>query len=244
MDFYIYQILLTKQKKRMDVYGFQKLTLLDYPNHIASTVFVAGCNFFCPFCHNPELVFKDQFPEKIDEQELFDFFEKRKGLIEGVCITGGEPTIQTGLKEFIKKIRALNYLIKLDTNGYNPEVLKGLLEEKLLDYVAMDIKFGLDKYKIVKKDFKAENITESIKLIQEKAPAFHFRTTVVPTLHDQEQVRKIGQLIKGTDLFVLQNFKASKSIDSKFDKQRSFTEQEMQEFKKIMEEYVKKVKIS
>ena len=137
----------------MKISGIQKLTLLDFPDHVACTLFTPGCNFKCPFCHNSSLVLDLSTCQIIDEEEIFSFLKKRVGILDGVCITGGEPTLQKDLKDFIRKIKNLGYSVKLDTNGYRPEILKELVEENLLDYVAMDIKNSISKYpKTIGKD--------------------------------------------------------------------------------------------
>ena len=130
----------------MQIHGLNKTTLLDYPEHVAATIFIGGCNFRCPFCHNGELAWMPSQQPVITKEEVFDFLKKRKGILEGVCITGGEPTLQPDLKGFIREIRALGYLVKLDTNGYRPDVLWSLLEEGVLNYVAMDIKSSQKEY--------------------------------------------------------------------------------------------------
>lgn len=188
--------------------GLQELTLIDYPGKIAATVFTIGCNFRCYYCHNPELV----LPEKIkntktlSEEEILNFLKGRKGLLQGLCITGGEPTLDNGLLDFIKQVKALNFLVKLDTNGSNPEVLKGLLENKLLDYVAMDIKAPLAKYAIVAGvEIDLDHIQESIQLIRQSGLEYEFRTTIAPGLTVQD-ILDIVPLIEGADNYYLQVF--------------------------------------
>ena len=172
----------------MVIGGFQRLTLIDYPGVIATTVFTVGCSFRCPFCHNPELVLSSQYTvDNGREKEFFEFLKKRKGKIEGVCITGGEPTIQKDIIEFIQKVKKLGFKIKLDTNGTRPDVLKKLLDLKLLDFVAMDIKNQPRKYNQTtgtKGDI--QRIKLSVNLIMNSRLPYEFRTTVVPGLHTQK----------------------------------------------------------
>ncbi len=188
--------------------GLQKLTLIDYPGHIAATVFTVGCNFRCPFCHNPELVLSMGYKvSSIFEDELFKFLEDRKGKLEGVCITGGEPTIQPDIIDFIQKIKHLGYKVKLDTNGTRPDVLRNLFRKNLLDFVAMDIKSSLEEYdKTTNSQVDIERIKLSVKLIRNSAVDYEFRTTVVPGLHKEEDFAKIGKWLAGSKKYVLQAF--------------------------------------
>jgi len=188
--------------------GLQELTLIDYPGKIAATVFTIGCNFRCYYCHNPELV----LPEKIkttktlSEEDILNFLKGRQGLLQGLCITGGEPTLDNCLLDFIKQVKALNFLVKLDTNGSNSEVLKNLLENKLLDYIAMDIKAPLAKYAtVVGAEINPNHIQESIKLIRQSGLEYEFRTTVAPGLTTQD-ILDIVPLIEGADNYYLQVF--------------------------------------
>ncbi len=188
--------------------GLQELTLIDYPGKIAATVFTVGCDFRCYYCHNPELV----LPEKIkitptlSEQEILNFLQGRKGLLQGLCITGGEPTLQSDLPNFIQQVKALNFLVKLDTNGSNPRMLKELIQNKLVDYIAMDIKAPLDKYTLVTGvEVNLENIKESINLIRQSAIEYEFRTTIAPGLTAQD-ILEIVPLIEGTNNYYLQVF--------------------------------------
>jgi len=198
--------------------GFQKLTLIDYPGKIATTVFTVGCNFRCPFCHNPELVLgagRIAFgTENKTEQEFFAFLKKRIGKLEGICITGGEPTLQPDLTEFIGKIKALGFLVKLDTNGARPDILKKLFDLKLLDFVAMDIKNKLGRYsETVGVRVDTERIKLSVKLIMNAGIPYEFRTTVVPGVHFEEDFLKIAQWIKGARSYCLQKYEETKILD-------------------------------
>lgn len=205
----------------MLISGLQKTTLIDYPGKIACTIFLFGCNFKCGFCHNPELVLKNTNPE-IDEKEILKFLEKRKGKLEGVCVTGGEPLLSLE-KEFLKKIKSLGYKIKLDTNGSFPNKLKDLIEEKLIDYIAMDIKSSKENYsKTTASKINIKKIEESIKLIHSSGLDYEFRTTIVPGIHDEEEEIKIAEwlnqiLKEKPKKYFLQGFKNSgKFIDKKY----------------------------
>ena len=185
--------------------GLQKMTLLDYPGKVACTVFLQGCNFRCPFCHNSDLL-GSEGPETIPVETLLAFLKKRVGLLDAVCITGGEPTLQPGLEDLIVKIKELGYLVKLDTNGNRPEVLKVLVEKSLIDYVAMDIKNSPTKYGITAgvPNMRLDRVEESIKFLLSGAVAYEFRTTVADELHEPEDFSAIGQwlqsLAPGCDL--------------------------------------------
>ena len=197
----------------MRIGGLQKLTLLDFPEHVACTVFTLGCNFRCPFCHNSALVLEDKVrqAETISEEEFFKFLNKRKGLLDGVAITGGEPLIQPDIKDFTRKIRDLGFLVKLDTNGSFPKLLKEILDEGLVDYVAMDIKSTLEGYKDVcgLMSPPADKLKESIDLLQNSGIPFEFRTTVIDEFHDEKVFAGIADLIEGTERYFLQRFEDS-----------------------------------
>lgn len=181
----------------MKISGLQKMTLLDYPGKVACTVFLGGCNFRCPFCHNSELLGQNA-PQFIMEDELFAFLQKRQGLLEAVCISGGEPTLQPKLSEFISKIKELNFLVKLDTNGYRPDVLRQLLEDGLLDYVAMDVKNDLEHYPLTcglnSMDINA--IQESLSLLLQVKTEYELRTTVVEQLHNADSFKGITAMLQ------------------------------------------------
>lgn len=195
--------------------GFQKLTLIDYPGKIATTVFTVGCSFRCPFCHNPELVLRAQFPAPNKmEEEFLAFLEKRKGKLEGVCITGGEPTIQPDIIEFIKKIKALGYFIKLDSNGTRPDVLRRIIKEKLVDYIAMDIKHAPKKYNLATGlTTDIVRIKTSVRLIMQSGIPYEFRTTVVPGIHEDEDFDKIAKWIAGAKNYNLQEYREGKILN-------------------------------
>lgn len=184
----------------MKISGLQKLTLLDFPGRVACTVFLGGCNFRCPFCHNSELLGADA-EEFMKAEELLAFLKSRVGILDGVCITGGEPTLQKDLPDLLRAIKEMGYLIKLDTNGYRPEVLKALVEEGLVDYVAMDIKNSPERYAITcgienaaqpGGGFDLSRIEESMKFLMEGTVDYEFRTTVVKPLHDEEAIGSLG----------------------------------------------------
>jgi pyruvate formate lyase activating enzyme len=194
----------------MKIYGFQKTTLLDYPEHVAATLFTGGCNFRCPFCQNGGLVRDFADSACVPEEEVFAHLKKRQGILDGVCITGGEPTLQPDLEDFLRRVRDLGYQIKLDSNGYRPEVLRRLLEQGLLDYVAMDIKASRDNYARVaglQENFNIERIEESIALLQNSGIPYEFRTTAVKGLHTVAEFAEIGRWLAGSRAYFIQSYR-------------------------------------
>ena len=194
--------------------GMNKTTLLDYPGHVAATLFTGGCNMRCPFCQNSTLVLAPQNQPEISEQEVLAFLRRRQGILEGVCITGGEPTLHPNLKNFIRRVRELGYLIKLDTNGYRPQFLRQLLEERLLDYVAMDIKASKEHYGIAcgLPELELHRIEESVELLKASSIPYEFRTTVVKGIHSPEEFTAIGQWLQGCRAYYLQSFRDSGQV--------------------------------
>ncbi len=191
----------------MIIKGLQKLTLLDYPGHLACTVFTGGCNFRCPFCHNASLV-TGKNEEEYTEEEIFEFLKKRQGTLEGVAITGGEPLLQSDIFDFIEKIKEMGFKVKLDTNGSFPEKLKELVLSGLVDYVAIDVKNSLNKYSetVGRLGYDTERVCESIEFLMNSDVDYEFRTTVVSELHTAEDIEKIGKHIVGAKRWYLQNF--------------------------------------
>ena len=191
----------------MLIHGLQKMTLLDYPGYVACTVFLSGCDFRCPYCHNFELV-DGSAPPIMDEEDLFSFREKRKGLLDGVAITGGEPCLNKDLPALLKRIREMGFMTKLDTNGNHQEMLKKLLDEELLDYVAMDIKNSPEKYAMTigKDKIDLAPIRESISLIMGSKIVYEFRTTVVDEFHKISDFEEIGAMIEGAKRYFIQPF--------------------------------------
>lgn len=219
----------------MLILGFQKTTLIDYPGKIASTIFLGGCNFRCGYCHNPELI-SNFAKNSFSEEEIISSLKERIAFIDGVCITGGEPTVHKDLIDFIKKIKELNLLVKLDTNGTNPEMLKKLLDLKLLDYVAIDIKTGFSKYeKLTNSKGTMENIERSIKILINSSVDYEFRTTVIPGFFDEQDIKEIKKMISGTKKYYLQQFRPKKTLDPSFSKIPSYSTKELNEFKNKFE---------
>lgn len=197
----------------MNICGLQKTTLLDFPGHVAATIFTGGCNFRCPFCHNRDLLGNDA-PPAFTAEEILRFLTRRAKILEGVAITGGEPTLQPDLREFLLHVRDLGLKIKLDTNGYRPEVLKSLCMDGLIDYVAMDIKTCKERYAAVSgaPSLHIEKIEESVEFLKSGAVPYEFRTTVVKELHSARDFERIGPWLAGSSRYFLQNFSDSGQV--------------------------------
>lgn len=192
----------------MQFSGFQKLTLLDYPEKTACTLFTAGCNFRCPFCHNAALVTHIDNSNFFTEEYVLDYLKKRRGILDGVCITGGEPLMYNELSDFITKVKELGYLVKLDTNGSYPDRLANLIDKGIIDYVAMDIKNTKEKYLLTADCDRSDltNVEKSVEILKQNKIDYEFRTTVVKEYHTVDDVKKIAEWIKGADKYFLQNF--------------------------------------
>ena len=225
----------------MEICGLNKTTLLDYPGRTACTVFTGNCNFRCVFCHNSALVLSPALQEMIPEEDFFAFLDKRRGILQGVCITGGEPTLMPDLSDFIKKIRSYSYPVKLDTNGYRPEVLRDLLEDKLIDMVAMDIKTDRDRYPLITgiKDLQLKRLDESIELLMKSGIEYEFRTTVVKEYFDEEAAENIGKWLKGAKCLYLQQFKDGEGVMQSG--LHCALKEDMEEYVKILSKYIDKV---
>lgn len=226
----------------MQIHGYNKTTLLDYPGIVAATVFTGSCNFRCPFCQNADLVLDPAGQPLISTEEIFAHLAKRKGITKGVCITGGEPTLQKDLEDFIKKLKDMDLCVKLDTNGYRPEVLKDLVNKGLIDYVAMDIKSSLDDYSRVSGiDIDTDKIRESVSFLIEKDFPCEFRTTVVRELHNEESFKGIAALLKGAKKYYLQGYVDSERVICPGFS--AYSREEMEEFAKIVRGSVDTVEI-
>lgn len=234
--------------------GLEKLSLIDFPGEVATVIFTKSCNFRCHFCYNPMLVLAEGEGEKIYEEEgysliaeedLLLFLKNRIGKISGIVISGGEPTLQKDLKEFIKKIRAMGFKVKLDSNGAKPEVLRDLIQENLLDYVAMDLKSSLANYeKVIGVEIDTNKIVESIKILKTSGVPYEFRTTLVPGLHSLEDISVMAKEISGADKWFLQKFKSDTDlVDGEFKERSSFTDKEMKEMLQTAQKDVPNCKI-
>lgn len=223
--------------------GIQKITLVDYDKEISTTLFTGGCNFRCPFCHNFEFVLMNDVVEIFDTEEIFKYLDSRKHLLTAVVITGGEPTLYKDLKDVIKRIKAMGYKVKLDTNGTNPLIVEELFKESLIDYCAVDIKnskelypmtIGIDNYDI-------SNIIKTVEFLLHNGYDYEFRTTIIKNYHTRESIREIGKWVQGAKRFFLQKFEMSENVPLK-----SLETEELKnvlEYKHILEEYIEDVSI-
>nr|WP_321502564.1 anaerobic ribonucleoside-triphosphate reductase activating protein [uncultured Dethiosulfovibrio sp.] len=225
----------------MKIGGILKTTLIDYPGKLASMVFTTGCNFRCPWCHNGGLITDEP---GIDQGEVMAFILSRKHLIDGVVVSGGEPTLQDDLEDFLKSIKELGLLVKLDTNGSLPDRLEKLLKEDLLDYVAMDVKAPLKDYpKVAGAEGYEREIRRSISLVMDRAPDYEFRTTFVPGLHDSASAQGIGLLVQGAKIHYLQYFRPiGNLLSEEYRHSRALSEEELKGYAEIIAPYVEEVK--
>lgn len=238
----------------MIIGGLQRTTLIDFPGRVACTVFISGCNFRCPFCYSPELVLSEKIVKhpEVAQKDFFSFLKKRKGLLDGVVICGGEPTLNKDLPNFCAKIKKLDFLVKLDTNGSNPEMLRDLIRKKLINYVAMDIKqshspAGGTRSKLKSKSQKYDKATgvkinlnkikESVEIIKNSGIDYEFRTTVVPTIHDKKDIFEIAKWLSPAKKYYLQNFRPEKNLNPNFGKIRPYSLKWLEDVKKEIEKF-------
>ncbi len=227
----------------MIISGLQKTTLLDYPNRVAATIFLGGCNMRCPFCHNNSILDSEHLISSFDSKQILTFLKKRQGILEGVCISGGEPTLQRDLPEFLSEIKSLGYDIKLDSNGSKPKVLQFLIENKLIDYIAMDVKGPLTSYAQFCGGKFTDNqaIFDSIALLKSNVIPYEFRTTVAKGLHSMEDIASLGRLLEHSQILYLQNFIFSKDVPDKT--LESFSIEELHQMKAVLEPFISHVLI-
>ena len=221
----------------MKIHGLQKMTLLDFPGHVACTVFTGGCDFRCPFCHNFELV-DGSAPPVMDDDELIAFLKKRQGLLDGVAFTGGDPCLQRNLPELMRRVRELGYGVKLDTNGNHPDMLRRVREEGLVDYVAMDIKNSPEKYAVTSglESLDLSAVRESVILLMEDKVDYEFRTTVVAEFHEEKDFEAIGEWLKGAKAYYLQSCTDRDAVP--FGNLHAPSRDELYTFCRIMQRYI------
>ena len=224
----------------MIIGGLQRFSLIDYPGKISAIVFTRGCNFRCPYCHNPELVDPQRYAEPWQEEEFWAFLQSRTQKLDAVVVTGGEPTLQEDLQPFLEKIRKMGFLIKLDTNGSNPDVLKDLLSANLVDYIAMDIKAPLEKYsEVAKVPIDKTDIEKSIELIKQSTVDHEFRTTIARNILSREDIVNIAKMLQGEKLYILQRCVPTKILDPLFLAQfEPYTHEELEQIANLIENYV------
>lgn len=225
----------------MKIGGMQKLTLLDYPGKLACIIFTQGCNLKCPYCQNSGLIpLESEYT--VDEEEILEYLKKRKGIIDGIVISGGEPTLQSDLEEFINKVKEMNILVKLDSNGCNPKKIKYLIDNKMIDYIAMDIKNPLEEYQTVAGcPVQKDKLEESINIIKNSNIDHEFRTTIIKNIHDVDKILSICSYIGEDETYYLQNFEQSENVIDK--NLESFDREELKEISTKVKRKYPKVKV-
>ncbi|HPV70338.1 MAG TPA: anaerobic ribonucleoside-triphosphate reductase activating protein [Candidatus Magasanikbacteria bacterium] len=231
----------------MIISGIQKITLLDYPGKVAATIFTFGCNFRCGFCHNPELVHSEKrdLNNQWTEEAVLNFLKERQGLLEGLVVTGGEPTLHQDLAKFLQQVKDLGFLIKLDTNGTNSQMISDLRQKGLVDFWAMDIKNSFPKYFLtVDKTFDLSEIEKSIDLVKTGPEDYEFRTTIVEGLHEPADILAMAQMVEGAKKYVLQKFISRDNlVNSEFVGRKSISDEELTSLAKACEQWVEKCEI-
>lgn len=222
----------------MKIGGFTRFSLIDYPGYICAIIFVQGCNFRCPYCQNPELVLPEIFTDTIPIEKIFEFLKKRTGLIDAVEFTGGEPAINKDLIDVAEKIKNMGFRIKLDTNGSNPEMVENVINNSIVDYIAMDIKASPDRYEeIARVKIDRDKIKRSIELIISKAPDYEFRTTIIKGFHNSDEMESIGKTVQGADKFFIQRSQFYKTLEKGY-MRNSFNDEDIETFREILLKYV------
>ena len=222
--------------------GIQKTTLVDFPGKVAAIVFTQGCNFRCGYCHNPSLISKSHFEldsESFTKEKFFSFLKNRIGKLDGVVITGGEPTLQSGLYDFIKEIKQMGFEVKLDTNGTNPQIIEQLIKDNLLDYIAMDIKAPIEKYDLITcVNTNKDDILKTIELIKNSKVDYEFRTTVLKSQLSYDDFNQIGQIIKGAKRYYLQKFVPAEILDKKLVTEVTYSNEEFKTICENLKKYI------
>ena len=226
----------------MKILGQVKSSFIDYPGHASTVIFIGGCNFACDYCHNPAIV--KNIGEEISQNDFFAFLEKRKRFLDGVCVTGGEPTLHNEVYDLVKAIKNVGYKVKLDTNGTNPNMIDRLIKEELVDYIAMDIKGPFSKYEsITNRDINLDNISKSIELLMNSNIEYEFRTTVHKEILAKKDIKEIAENIKGSNKYSIQNFKMTKSVLNKNKNYTSFEEHELDDMRDEISDLINKISI-
>lgn len=228
----------------VEIKGLEKFAAKDFPGYISSTVFVGGCNFRCPYCHNADLVLRPDTLPSFPLDYFIGFLDSRKDWLDGICVTGGEPLLHQDLEVLLSLIKERQLLVKVDTNGSFPVRLEGLIEKGLVDHVAMDVKCAFKRYKqVVQVEIKTENIARSIEIIRDSGLEYTFRTTVVPGLVGLEDIKDIGQRLKGVKTFQIQQFRPQNTVDDAFAQKTPYSREDVQEMVELAKTYFEEVKI-
>jgi pyruvate formate lyase activating enzyme len=222
--------------------GLQKLSAIDYPGKTCAIIFLADCNFRCPYCHNPDLITRPESLPDVPEEEVIGFLRERRKWVDGLCITGGEPTLHRGLPDFIRRVKKEGFLVKLDSNGSNPGMIEQLFKEGLVDYISMDIKAPPDRYEeVARARVRKEDIQRSVDIIMKSGVEYEFRTTAAPILFGKEDMERIGQWLRGAERFFIQGFRPGVTLDRAFRKESTFSLEELGELAEIARKYFREV---
>jgi pyruvate formate lyase activating enzyme len=228
----------------VEIKGLEKFASKDFPGYISSTVFLGGCNFRCPYCQNPDLVLRPGALPSILWADFMSYLDERKNWLEGICVSGGEPLLEKNLLELLRAIKDRNFLVKLDTNGSFPGRLEELVREKLVDSIAMDVKAPLEKYQeVTNSEVDEEDIARSIEIIKNSGLEYMFRTTVVPGLVDAEDIKEIGQLLAKAEIFQIQQFSPTNTLDTSYLQKKPYSREEIQKMAGIAKPYFSEVRI-
>jgi len=231
-------------RRQLPIVGLQKLSLIDYPGKLCATVFTAGCNFRCPYCNNVDVVLHPQRLPIIPEREVLNLLHRRQGFLDGLCVGGGEPTLHRPLPLFLHKAKSLRVLVKLDTNGSKPRMLRKLMEEGLVDYIAMDVKAPLRRYaEVVRFDVDIDAVKQSIRLLRRGGVDHEFRTTVVPVLLDGDDLEEIARALRGSNRYVLQQFKPGRTLCTEYADVEPYTAAELRAFRDRVAPYFGECKL-
>jgi len=228
----------------LQIKGMIPNSLIDYPGKICSVIFLPECNFRCQFCFNPDLVLNADILQDTKEQDVLDYLQKNKKWLDGVCITGGEPTLHAGLPEFLGKLKQMGLLVKLDTNGTSPSMLMELIDKKLVDYIAMDIKSSPQKYEqAANASVNIAAVKKSVELVRSSGIDYEFRATVLPKIFDADDARAVGEWLRGSKKFCLQQFRSEKTLDKDFASEKKYTHEQLHELANAMQQYFEVVEI-
>lgn len=228
----------------LPIIGLQRLSFIDYPGKLCATAFTAGCNFRCPYCYNVDIVLNPQGMERIPEAEILNLLYQRKGFLDGLCLSGGEPTLHNGLLTFLYKVKSLGCLVKLDTNGSKPKRLDKLMDERIVDYIALDVKAPLRRYsEVVRFKVDMDAVERSIRLLRRGNVDHEFRTTVVPGLLDGDDLEEIAQTLAGSKRYVIQQFKPGRTLCPEFEDVKPYSENELKGFRDRVAPYFSECKL-
>jgi pyruvate formate lyase activating enzyme len=228
----------------LPIKGFQKTSLIDYPGKMCSVVFLADCNFRCPFCQNPDLILNPGRIPTIKQAEIFEYLEAKRKWVDGVCVTGGEPTLHKDLPDFCAEVKKRGFLVKLDTNGTNPAMVRNMIKRDLVDFIAMDIKGPIEAYdSVAGVDVNKSDVRKTVEFIRSSGLDYEFRSTILPRLHKAADLKAIGEWLRGSKRYALQQFRPLATLDKSYEKEPSYSEDEMKRFGEMLKPYFGSVEV-